>query len=263
MPKHKEVTMPTIDILLAGMSAITNQTRLGLSTVALVRGHNNILVDVGHYGRRQMLEEALVNHRLAPDDIQIVVLTHAHWDHAQNVDIFPGARFFIHKAELDYSRAPRKGDWATPRYFANTLQGLNVQEVVEATELEPGVRIVGIPGHSCGTIGVVVDTPEGTAIIASDAFPDAGTVSRGRPSLVFWNEREARESVRKIMRLSKVIYPGHDRPFRITSGGSVIYMEGVAAIKVTAGFEEEAMGIGVTIAPEPIKQPWVLPEAQG
>lgn len=253
--------MPTIDILLAGMSANTDQTRLGLATIALVRGQNNILVDVGHCGRRQMLEEALANHRLAPDDIQMVVLTHAHWDHAQNVDMFPNAEFLIHMAELDYSRAPRKGDWATPRYFANTLQGLKVRGVVEGTELEPGVRIVEIPGHTRGTIGVAVDTPGGTAIIASDAFPDAGTVSRGRPYLVFWNEGEARESVRKIMGISSIVYPGHDRPFHINADGSTRYLSGVTTLKVTVGFEEHDTGTGVTIDLESIKQPWAHPEA--
>ena len=177
--------MPTIDILLTGMSAGTDQARLGLATIALVRGQNNILVDVGHYGRRELLQRALESRGLTPDDIHMVVLTHAHWDHAQNVDVFPKARFLIHPLELDYSRAPRKGDWATPSYFAATLQGLNVEEVVDGTELEPGVRIVETPGHTRGHISVAVDTPDGTAVIAADAFPDAGVVGRGRPYLIF------------------------------------------------------------------------------
>ena len=255
--------MPTIDILLAGMSANTDQSNLGLATIALIRGQNNILVDVGHCGRRRHLTTALDSRGLTTDDIQMVVLTHAHWDHAQNVDMFPNARFVINKAEVDYSRAPRKGDWATPSYFANTLQGLNVQEVVEGTELEPGVRIIEIPGHTRGSIGVAVDTPDGTAVIASYAFPDAGTVSRGRPYLVFWNEREARESVRKIMGISNMIYPGHDRPFHINADGSTRYLPGVTTLKVTVGFEERDMGTGITIDLEPIHQEWNHPEAGG
>ncbi|MEK7777454.1 MAG: MBL fold metallo-hydrolase [Chloroflexota bacterium] len=253
--------MPTIDILLAGMNVNTDQSNLGLATIALIRGRNNILVDVAHCGRRRLLSSALASRGLTAEDIHMVVLTHAHWDHAQNVDMFPGARFLIHPAELEYSLSPRKGDWATPRYFAATLQGLNVQPVVEGAELEPGVKIIETPGHTRGHISVAVDTPDGVAIIAGDSFPDAGAVHRGSPYLIFWSKRDAEASVRKIMRLSNVIYPGHDRPFRITSGGSTTYMEGVTAIKVMAGFEEEDMGVGVTIALEAIKQPFVHPEA--
>ncbi len=255
--------MATIDILLAGMSVGTDQARLGLATIALVRGQSNILVDVGHYGRRELLEQALESRGLTPDDIHTVVLTHAHWDHAQNVDVFPNARFVIHPAELDYSRSPRQGDWATPKYFAATLEGLTVEEVVDGTELEPGVRIIETPGHTRGHISVAVDTADGTAIIAADAFPDADVVSRGRPYLIFWSEREAEESVRKIMALGNIIYPGHDRPFRIGEGGSTEYIGGVASIKVMLGFERGDSGTGVTIALEPIRQPWSHPEARG
>ncbi len=76
----------------------------------------------------------------------------------QNADLFPRATFFIHPKELAYSRSPRKGDWATASYFAATLQGQTVREVVEGSELEPGVRAIETPGHAPGHIGVVVDT---------------------------------------------------------------------------------------------------------
>lgn len=254
--------MPTIDVLLPGMSVGTDQARLGLATIALVRGQSNILVDVGHYGRRALLEEALSSRGLTPDDIQYVVITHSHWDHAQNVDVFPNATFLIHSKELDYSRAPRKGDWATPAYFAATLQGLNVREVVDGSEIEPGVRIIETPGHTRGHISVVVETPEGTVIVAADAFPDAGTVARGRPYLIFWSEREAQESVQRMLSMGSIIYPGHDRPFTIGAERSTEYMEGPTSIRVVAGFERGDTAAGVTIALETTHQPWSHPEAR-
>ncbi|MEE8442763.1 MAG: MBL fold metallo-hydrolase [Dehalococcoidia bacterium] len=253
--------MATIDVLLAGLSARTDQATLGLGAALLVRGQNNILVDTGHHGRRQLLGQALESHGLTPDDIHTVVLTHAHWDHVQNVDMFPKARFIIHPAELEYARSPNKSDWATAGYFAATLTGLDVHEVVEGAELEPGIKIVETPGHTRGAISLAVDTPDGTALIASDAFPDAGTINRGRPYLVFWDENESRESLRKMMGISSIIYPGHDRPFRIGADGSTQYLEGVTSLTVTVGFEEADSGVGVTIALEPIRQLWNIPQA--
>ncbi len=253
--------MATVDVVLAGFSAGTDQGALGLGSVLLVRGRNNILVDTGHHGRRRVLEPALKSRGLSYGDIHTVVLTHAHWDHVQNVDLFPKARFLIHPAELKYARSPRPGDFATAGYFAATLAGLNVHDAVEGSELEPGVRVIEIPGHSPATIGVLVDTSDGVAVIASDAFPEAGTVGRGRPYLVFWNEQKARESVRRIIGLGGVIYPGHDRPFRIRPDGSIQYLPGPTTLTITSGFDERDVGVGVTIGMEPVRQPWTHPEA--
>ena len=44
--------MYTIKVLTHGMNVGSNQARLGLSSVILLQGEQNILVDVGHFGRR-------------------------------------------------------------------------------------------------------------------------------------------------------------------------------------------------------------------
>ncbi|MBI4313103.1 MAG: MBL fold metallo-hydrolase [Chloroflexi bacterium] len=242
--------MPTIDVLLAGMTVNTDQSRLGLCTVTLIRGRTNILVDVAHFGRRLLLHEALANRGLTPDDIHTVVITHAHWDHAQNVDMFPKARYLINRQEVEYSRSPGKGDHATPPYFEATLKGLRVEDARDGMEIEPGVRIIETPGHTKGHVSVVVDTPQGKAVIAADAFPDAFTVKRGQPYLIFWNEQDARASVRKIMANGTMIYPGHDRPFRIGEGGATQYVGGVASIKVIARLEEGESRVVVNVGVE-------------
>ncbi len=255
--------MATIDVVLAGMGAGSDQTRLGISTVALIRGKHNILVDVGHYGRREHLEQGLRSRGLTPDDIPLVVLTHAHWDHVQNVDLFPRATFVLHPKELAYSRAPRKGDWATPNYFAATLQGGKIREVVEGDELESGVTVLETPGHAPGHISLLVNTPEGVAVVAADAFPDAGTVRRGRPYLIFWSEREAEESVRKIRRHSNVIYPGHNPPFRIEGDGSVRPLGDIPSLNVRVGYEPAGINAAASVTVEGARAAWSHPEAKG
>ena len=92
--------MPEVELLLTGYSLNTDQGALGFSTVVLIRGKQNILVDTGHQGRRELLLHALETRQFTPNDIGIVVLTHAHWDHSQNVDHFPKAAICIHPKEL-------------------------------------------------------------------------------------------------------------------------------------------------------------------
>ena len=177
--------MPEIELLLTGYSLATDQGSLGLSTIALVRGQRNILVDTGHMGRRELLLNALTAHGLSVGDIDTVVLTHAHWDHAQNVDIFPNATICIHPKELEYARNPKPNDWATARYFPDTLCNLNVREVQEGEVLESGVRVVDTPGHTRGSISVVVETSDGPAVLAGDALTSPGSAFIGKPFLIF------------------------------------------------------------------------------
>ena len=177
--------MPELQIIMGGYSINTDQTRLGLCTVTLIRGDTLSIVDVAHFGRRNLLVDQLAAQNISPNDIGRVILTHAHWDHSQNTDLFPNAEIVIHAAELEYSKNPRAGDLATARYFANTLLEQNVRPVTAETELEPGVRIIETPGHTRGHISVIAETAAGPVCIGGDAMSDAGAVARGTPAIIF------------------------------------------------------------------------------
>ena len=68
-------------------------------------------------------------------------------------------------------------------------------------------------------------------LLAGDAMPESGTVSRGLPYNVFWDVEDAQESVEKMVAASNVFYPGHDRPFRV-EGDEINYLEGPENIHV-------------------------------
>jgi glyoxylase-like metal-dependent hydrolase (beta-lactamase superfamily II) len=239
--------MPQIELVLAGGNVNTDQCKLGLCTVVLIRGEKNILVDVAHFGRRQLILQELEKKGLKPGDIETVVLTHCHWDHAQNVDLFPNAEFVIHPKEVEYSRKPNTGEWATAHYFARMLEGLKVTDAREGLSLMPGVVVMETPGHSPGHISLVVDTPQGKAVIAGDAFSDADAPRRGLPFLVFWDEAQARESVKRIASAASVFYPGHDRPFRVKPDGNVEYLTPPLTVQLSAIFESHGSTFGLTL----------------
>src|SRR6185295_2730458 len=46
--------------------------------------------------------EAIARVGLKPDDITDVVISHMHWDHADGLDLFPKARIWLQKDELEY-----------------------------------------------------------------------------------------------------------------------------------------------------------------
>jgi len=175
--------MPEIEVLLPGFSINTDQTTLGLCTVTLVRGEKLTVVDVGHFGRRAMLVETLQAHGMEPEDIGRVILTHAHWDHSQNTDLFPNAEIVISKRELEYSRNPKAGDHATAKYFADTLAGHDVLEVSGETEIEEGVGTIDTPGHTAGHQSVLVQTSGGLVCLGGDAVSERRSFEPGPASI--------------------------------------------------------------------------------
>lgn len=218
--------MPTIDVLMDGLPVRTGQGLLGYCSLVLVEGEQRTLVDVGHVGRRNVLLTALAERNLAPSDIDNIVLSHAHWDHAQNLDAFGTTRIFMHPDERRYSDSPHPNDWATPAWTGAMLSidDDRIVTVAEGFDIEPGVRILDTPGHSVGHISLEVDTDDGLAVITGDALHYATAALTKKNPIVFWNEQQASDSISRVVELADVIYPGHDRPFRVTSEGSIEYL---------------------------------------
>lgn len=213
--------MPELDLILQGFSLGTDQGSPAFCGVTLIQGSRRILVDVAHTGRRELLQARLKERGLSPADIDVVVLTHAHWDHMLNIDLFSNAEILLHPRERAYAKQPHAEDWATPAYTGLILEssaGARLREVQEDDEIDDGVRILDTPGHSAGSISLVVQTGAGPAVVCGDALPNARTALAGTPYLVFWSEEDARRSAAKIVDHARYLYPGHDRPFTLADG---------------------------------------------
>jgi N-acyl homoserine lactone hydrolase len=217
--------MTTVETVLQGFGVRSDEGTLGFCGVYLLRDNDrNLLVDVGHVGRRQLLLERLDARGLTPQDIHGVVLTHAHWDHCLNIDLFPKARIMLSRREREYARSPHALDWGTPAWTGAVLDHHPVDEVKDGDEIAAGVRIMEVPGHSPGSLAVLMQTPDGIVGITGDALPNTWSVAAGICYIVFWSEEEARRSVARIVDTCDVVYPGHDRAFRI-HGGACTYIE--------------------------------------
>ena len=229
--------MGTLDVLTYGFAFVSDQGLMGWSTISLLtQGNRRILVDTGPASRRHLLHKALEGRGLTPEDIDTVILTHLHWDHCQNTDMFPNARVALHPKELDYARSPAPGDFTAASYIVDMLDALNVEPVSDGDSIAEGVSIIDTPGHTKGHISVVATVDDEKVLVAGDALPDGGTVRRRLPYNVFWDVKDATESVEKMLDSSQVFYPGHDRPFRL-DGDEINYLHGPTKVEVTGSLE--------------------------
>jgi len=222
-----------VDVLTYGFAYASDQGSMGWSTISLLEvGGRKIVVDTGPSSRRPLLNQALKSRNLDFEDIDTVILTHLHWDHCQNTDPFRNARILVHPTEMDYARNPTRGDLATSSYIADMLDKMKLELVSDGDEVAEGVSILETPGHTKGHIGVLVDMGGEKILVAGDAMSDGGTVARGIPHNVFWDLKDARDSVEKMVDQSKVFYPGHDLPFRLEADNEVSYLGGPTQIEV-------------------------------
>ena len=251
--------MASIEVLLHGESISTNYGSLGYCSTLLVQGAKNIIIDTGHVGRRRALLAALKDRNLETSDIDIAVMTHAHWDHAQNYDIFPSAEVLIHEWERKYIRNPHPNDWATPLWTEAMIASLgNVKEIEDGYEVEAGVRVMHTPGHSAGTMALIVETIEGPVAITGDGIANAAVVASKVNANVFWNEADSIRSIERITEAAEIIYPGHDRPFKVLKNGEIDYLED----RTLTFFGIDVNEPSISIKPERIK-PFVMPGIEG
>jgi N-acyl homoserine lactone hydrolase len=226
-------TTAKLDTLLQGYRIGTDHGAIAFCGINLVEGLDEagalkrIIVDTGHAGRRPALEDELRLRGLTAADIDIVVCTHAHWDHIENLNIFERAQIVLHHRERRYITAPHRNDHACPNWINALIEMYQdrIREVEEGTRLIPGVEVVDAPGHSAGTIAVKVDTTDGVAVVTGDSIQNSTVAVQRRNALVFWNDELASRTIDKLVSIADVIYPGHDQAFRIDSHNNVEYVQ--------------------------------------
>jgi N-acyl homoserine lactone hydrolase len=209
-----------ITLLFTGLPARADKFLTGISTVALIRiDGRTLLFDTGPYAYRPILQGRLKKLGVDPGEIDTVVLSHVHWDAAANADLFPNADIVLHEKELAYAETPGMHDAETPGYAGRALRRLKLRPVTGEQEIAAGIRLVELPGHSPGSIGVLV----GNALLAGDAVTCAGDAAAGDVRLQRGDDERAKQSLTRALTLADVIYPGHDRPFRV--GPPLTYLD--------------------------------------
>ncbi len=201
--------------------------------VWLVRGGGHtILVDAGFY-REQFFrqwrvtefvrpDEAVKRAGVNPEDVTDLIITHMHWDHADGMDLFPKARVWMQKEELEYYAGEA---WQSRR----THGGIDPDDVMAAVKLNLAGRmglVQGdaqeiLPGITCYTGGkhtwasqfVSVNTAAGMVVLASDNMYLYENLEKHVPiaaTLDAASNLRAQDRMKQMAAKPELVVPGHD-----------------------------------------------------
>lgn len=132
------------------------------------------------------LKEALKEIGVLPEDVDLVVNTHLHFDHCGSntegegekiIPAFPRALYFIQKGEWEAALNPTERDRSS--YLAENFLPLQDRVVLVEGDREiiPGVRVVLTPGHTAHHQSVIISEGGKTIFYAGDLIPTAAHVS--------------------------------------------------------------------------------------
>lgn len=118
----------------------------------------------------QYFDAQLKSLNLAPNDIDYLVLSHLHFDHAGNAQMFAGSTAKLVCSEAEREFAFGFDGVTTGAFLKVDYEGLDFETVSGDTEILPGVTLIQAPGHTVGTMAMKVDLPDtGSMIFTSDA----------------------------------------------------------------------------------------------
>jgi len=172
-----------------------NRIPLGMRPL-IVRGEKTLLIDAGcgdkmdaksaaiyALDRSYHLDHSLAEAGLTPDDIDIVLASHLHFDHVGGftslakdgsvVPRFPKARYVAHRGEWEDATHPHERNRASylPENFVPLKDAGVLTLVDEGAEIMPGVRFRWSGGHTPNHQVVMIESGGKTAVFTADMYP--------------------------------------------------------------------------------------------
>src|SRR5258707_8213077 len=171
-----------------------NYVTAGLNSLLIRTGKQNVLVETGmgnklsermvkFYGQPAQLLTNLAAGGVGPEDIDIVINTHLHFDHCgwntlrgkdgKVVPTFPRAKYYAPEGEWQYARKPSERDSISyiPENYDPLVESGQMTLLKGGEEIVPGISVKTFPGHTASMQAVIVQSGGRTACYISDLIP--------------------------------------------------------------------------------------------
>ena len=159
-----------------------NNIPMGTNSVLIRTGRENVLIETGIGNKLSEKRQAIYRHQphlmksfeeagVSPDDIDIVINTHLHFDHCgwntvrnsngKIVPTFPRAKYYAPEGEWQYARRPSERDsisYISDNYDPLVASG-QMTLLKGGEEIVPGISVQTFPGHTANMQAVIVQAP--------------------------------------------------------------------------------------------------------
>lgn len=171
----------------------SNYVPVGLNSVVVRTGHHTVLIETGIgnklaekmakiYGQPAQLLDSLSSAGISPEDIDIVINTHLHFDHCgwntvhrdgKAMATFPRAKYYAQEGEWQHARRQHERDAVS--YISDNYDPLlstgQMHLLHGDQEIVPGISVKVFPGHTQNMQAVLVKSGGKTACYISDLIP--------------------------------------------------------------------------------------------
>ena len=156
-----------------------------------------------------------------PAKVEDVIITHLHYDHVGNFDLFPKATYYLQDREMNYATGRNMAHQVFSHpYDVDHVTGI-VREVYAGrvsfvdgdAELAPGLSVHHIGGHTDGMMSVRVWTKRGWVVLASDALHLYANMETTNPFPIVYSVGDMVKGYARLHELadsSAHIIAGHD-----------------------------------------------------
>jgi glyoxylase-like metal-dependent hydrolase (beta-lactamase superfamily II) len=191
----RKVTADEKNYVTTGLNSLVirmDGPRTGKQTVLVETGMGNKLSDrmIKFYGQPAQLLGNLAAAGIAPDDVDIVINSHLHFDHCgwntsrdksgRIVPTFPRAKYYAPEGEWQYARHPSERDaisFISENYDPLVESGqMTLLKGGEEFEIIPGISVQTFPGHTAHMQAIVIRSQGRTACYISDLIPTSAHI---------------------------------------------------------------------------------------
>jgi N-acyl homoserine lactone hydrolase len=192
--------------LIQGLNVRPTIGAFGYASVVLITDkEENILFDTGGYGVRSYIKKLL-------EEIKIdkVFISHLHFDHCSNMDLFPDTPIYIHQHEVDFLNSSEvQKDIDTFLPVKEYLKKLNIQTFISEQNISKQVKIIPTIGHTIGHSSLGFEFENNKAILAGDALKTYQDFLQEEYVQNAYNKEWAKKSKDFIKDNFNIIIPGH------------------------------------------------------
>jgi len=190
-----------------------------LKPLLVITDRKTILIDTGigelpekhrkfHTLKRrpdETLKTQLQRHSLKPEEIDVVINTHLHFDHCGNNKDFRNARFYVQADELRYAYAPDRFQKASyiREFFDVDVEYVPIHGNRRITQ---DVGVIPTPGHSIGHQSVVIRKDGRNYVYCGDAAPLRENLERRNIPGVLYRSDQALQSIDRLRSIENAVY---------------------------------------------------------